>query len=164
MNKIKAILAALIAVSLIGVVAAYDASNPFTCNMNWAIPTDTTFSIAFAGGETSVDFTCTAQTENEVEPDSQDDGASTPIIVVTNDGNIALNFSCNLTAAKPAWATITVSETNTIASGSTFDTTAVEFSDNVAASGTANMYIWTNVSSAAAGNTQRVLQINSYTS
>jgi len=159
-------LIAMIAIgSGIGIVAAagpYDASNPYTCTLKWVVPADTTFSVSFAGGETSVDFdtALTGQSDTDAEPDSQDASANTPIITVSNDGNLALNFSCNLTSAKPSWATLKVNDVNDSGTATTFDTTAETFATNVAISGTAKMFLWTTTLNATEGTTERTLQIN----
>lgn len=163
-EKIKKLLVAFVvfmmSLGFMSPASALDDSNPFTCVLQWDIPNDTTFTITFAGGEVDVGFTHSGMTENLVEPDSQDASAETPIIVVTNAGNLALDFSCNLTAAKPSWATLLVGSSNLSASAVTFDTTKVEFLDNIAAAASGDMYIWTNITLGTAGNTQRTLHIN----
>lgn len=142
--------------------SAYDASNPYTVTLQWDVPTDTTFGVNLAGAEITIDFTCPDATEDLIEPDSQSASGSTPIATVDNDGNVAMDFSCNLTATKPSWAVLIVNDANTHIGGNTFDTAAVEFADNIAISGSTDMYIWTNITSAALGNTQRTIQINGY--
>lgn len=143
-------------------VSAYDSSSPYTVTLDWDVPSDTTFSVALAGAEPDITFTCTAATEDLVEPDSQSASGSTPIAVIDNDGNVAMDFSCNLTAAKPSWAVLIVNDVNTHIGGDTFDTTAVEFGDNIAIAGSSDMYLWSNVTSAALGNTAKTIQINGY--
>lgn len=145
---------------------AFDADTPYTVTMQWIIPSDTTFTVALAGAETTIDFddNVADKDSKEVEPDSQVAGSSTPIAVITNAGNQNLNFSANLTATKPSFAVLMLSNTNSVSGATTFDTTAVTIEDNVAAAGTADLYIWTNLTNAEAGTTSRTFQINSVAS
>lgn len=168
-TKRKIVVASIVAVMAMGMlfpmVSAYDASNAYTCTIQWEVPSDSTFSIAFAGAESSVDFddNLTSGTQLGVQPDSQNNETSTPIITISNDGNVVLNFTCNLTAAKPAWATLKVNNETTYADATTFDEAAVTVNATVAIGQDTDMYIWTDVSSAAGGNIQRTLQINAAT-
>jgi len=163
MTKMKFISLIIIAIMMITLTPAYayDSSNPYTCTIAWSIPSDTSFSASFAGAETQVDFTHSTATENLVEPDSQVASSSIPILKFINDGNVAQNFSCNLTTAKPSWATILVNDVNSNSTADTFDTTAVTFNTSVAAGDQTSMYLWTNISAATLGSTERTLQVNS---
>jgi len=164
MNKLKAIsifvLFALVA-SIPGAMAA-DADTPYTVTMNFIVPSDTTFSVELAGVETTIDFNPATKDSTEVEPDSQDDGGSTPIAVVTNDGNVNLNFSVNLTAERPTWVQIYASDTNTFASAVEFNTTALNDAgwNTVTPTSTIDIYLWANFTSAVGGTTARTFQIN----
>ena len=164
METKKIVMGVLIkAILCIGAASAYDASNPFTCDIRWVVPSDTTFSVSWPGGESSVDFddNLTAVTQSGVQPDSQNNATNTPIINITNDGNQALNFTCNLTTAKPAWAVIKVNNETSYTGATAFDTTAVIVNASVAVGETTDMYLWTDVTSATPGTTERTLQINS---
>jgi len=164
MKTKKIIMGALIAAILYaGMASAYDANTPWTGLVRWVVPSDTTFSITFAGSEDSVDFddNLTAQTQSGVQPDSQNNATSTPIIVISNDGNQALNFTCNLTATKPDWAVIKVNNETSYTGATTFDTDAVTVNASVAVGDDTDMYLWTDVTSATQGTTTRSLQINS---
>jgi len=165
-NKIiVGLVIAVIVSGLGGIVSAYDAGTPWTGTVRWIVPSDTSFSIVFAGAETQVDFddNLTAQTQSGVQPDSQNNATSTPIIVVSNDGNQALNFTCNLTAAKPTWAVIKVNNETSYTGATSFDTSAVTVNASVAIGNDTDMYLWTDVTSATQGTTSRTLQINSAT-
>jgi len=165
--KNKILVAGLIVAMVLGAVgsaaAVYDASTPWTGTVKWIVPSDTAFSITFAGGESTIDFdnNLTSQTQSGVQPDSQNNATSTPIITITNDGNLNLNFTCNLTATKPDWAVIKQNNETSYTGATTFDTTAVVVNASVPASQSTSMYIWTDVTSAPAGTTERTLQINS---
>lgn len=145
----------------VSLVAAYDAGVPYTITMKWIIPSDTTFSVAPCGAETSIDFDDNAvnSTDAGVEPDCQDASVPTPMFVITNDGNLNLNFSCCLSATKPAWSTLYVSNDSNYAAATTFDTANVTIADNVASAATADVFIWTDYASATAGTTERTWQL-----
>lgn len=158
------VLTALFSVlSIVPGVMAYDASTPYTVTLQWIIPADTSFTVALCGAESSIDFDTNVVngTDNGVEPDCQDDGGSTPMLTITNTGNVNLNFTTNLTTGIPGWATLYVDNDNTIAGSDSFNTTAVLVEGGVASSGTVDVYFWTDYASAPAGTTQRTLQINS---
>lgn len=164
MNKlITGILIVTVLCGIGGIASAYDAGTPWTGTVRWMVPSDTTFSIAFASAETQVDFddSLTAQTQSGIQPDSQNNATSTPIIVVTNDGNLALNFTCNLTAAKPSWAVLKVNNETSYSGATTFDTSAVIVNASVATAQSTDMYLWTDITSAPSGTVSRTLQINS---
>lgn len=164
MNKLtKAVLMVLMifVVSAPG-ATAYDADTPYTVTMNFIVPSDTTFSVELAGAESTIDFNPATKDTKEVEPDSQDDGGSTPIAVITNDGNLDMNFSINLTAAKPSWVDVYASEGNTFASAEAFDTVELPLAawNDTAPAGTADIYLWANFTAAEGGTTERTFQIN----
>lgn len=162
-TKIKAGLVILAIAMSVGIAGAYDSGDPWTGTVRWTIPEDTSFTITFAGSETQVDLEAAGETEDLIEPNSQDASAETPIITVENTGNLDLNFTCNLTSAKPSWATIIESDTNLSTEGTEFDTTAVLINASVPMDDSTPMYLWSNVTNAPAGDTTRDLQINSNT-
>lgn len=159
--QLSIVLLVLVAIFTPGAMAA-DADNPYTVTMNFIIPSDTAFSVALAGAESTIDFNPATKNSKDVEPDSQDATNSTPIAVITNDGNVNLNFSVNLTASKPSWGEVFADDTNLSASATTFDTTALTDSgwNNTAPAGTTNVYLWANFTSAIGGTTARTFQIN----
>lgn len=167
MNKYKTklsksiVLLMVLAMLVPGAMAA-DADTPYTVTMNFIIPSDTAFSVALAGAESTIDFNPANKDSKEVEPDSQDDGGSTPIAVITNDGNVDLNFSINLTAAKPSWVTVHGSDTNTFASATEFNTAELPDSgwNDTAPAGSVDVYLWANFTAAVGGTTPRTFQIN----
>ena len=166
MKKIGKISALAISVMVVisGIVStaiAYDADNPWTGTVKWTIPSDTSFTVTFAGTETQVNFTASSATENLIEPSGQDASSNTPIITIENTGNANLNFSCNLTSAKPSWAVIKVSNQSDHTTATEFDTTLVLINESVPAGSSTPMYLWTNITNAPAGDTTRTLQIES---
>jgi len=126
MRKLTVMFVLLVLISAIPTATAYDASNPYTVTMNFIIPSDSAFSVSLAGAETAIDFNPASKDSKDVEPDSQVASSSTPIAVVTNDGNVNQNFSINLTAAKPSWVELRADDTNVASAASTFDTTALD--------------------------------------
>lgn len=149
--------------AIAGVASALDASTPYTGDIRWVVPSDSSFSVTFAGSEDSVDFddSLSSCTQSGVQPDSQNNATSTPIITITNTGNVNLNFTCNLTSAKPSWAVLKVSNTTSYADATDFDTTAVLINATVSSGQSTPMYIWTDVTDASEGTTGKTLQINS---
>ena len=124
---------------------------------------DTSFSISFAGAETTTDFNenIISKSVTNAEPDSQDAATNTPIIVINNDGTVYIDMSCNLTTAKPAWATLKVSNTSSVGDATEFDTTATTFATRIVPASSENMYLWTTTANADSGTTGRSLQTNS---
>ena len=145
----------------LGLASAYDADNPWTGTVQWTIPSDTSFTVTFAGSQTQVNFNAAGQNDTLIEPDGQDASSNTPIITIENTGNLNLNFTCNLTSAKPSWATIKVSNQSDHTTATEFDTTAVVINASVPPGGSTPMYLWSNVTEAPSGTTTRTLQINS---
>jgi len=165
-NKTKALMSVLVVFGLVvlcgNLVSAYDASTPYTVTMKWIVTVDTTFAVDLCGSETTIDFNDNlgaSTTKTLVEPDCQNISTTTPMAVITNNGNVNMDFSNNLTASKPAWAVLSVASTATCY-GDAFDTTAVVIDEDVIPAGEVNVYYCTNVSSADTGTTQRTLQIN----
>ena len=123
---------------------------------------DTSFTISFAGAETTIDFDekITSKSVTNAEPDSQDANTSIPIIVVNNDGTVYIDISCNLTTTKPTWAILKVSNTSSIGDATEFDTTAIPFATRIPPSSSEDMYLWTTTSNADGGSAGRTLQTN----
>lgn len=165
MKKTNLLIGMFLVLSLFSTVSvmAYDVDDPYTVTLQWIVPSDTSFSVALCGAESSVDFdtNLTAVTKNEVQPDCQNAGAGTPMMTITNDGNLDLNFTTALTAAKPSWAVLKVNELSVYGSATTFDTTQVLINGSVGASESTDVYFWTDLTNAPAGTTSRTLQVNS---
>jgi len=132
----------------------YDSSNPFSTIVLWSIPSDTAFTVTLAGGETEVVFTASSTTQSLIEPDSQDASSNQPIITITNNGNVNLNFTINLTSAKPSWAVIKVSNQSDHTTATEFDTVRVVINSSVPPGGSTPMYLWTNITSATSDETR----------
>ena len=157
------IVVSVLSVMSITTVAAYDADTPYSVTLQWVVPASTTFTVTLAGAESTIDFDdeITAATVSLAEPDSQDNSTSTPVIQIENIGNVALNFTNELNASTPTWATLYVGLTVDPGAATEFNsTTPVEFKADLAASGTQDVYLWTTITSATAGTTQRTYYIN----
>jgi len=153
----------VLAVLASSLVLAYDASTPYTVTMKWIVPEDSSFTVELCGAETTIDFdtALTSDTVAWAQPNCQDNATSTAMYTITNTGNIALNFTNNLTAAKPAWATLYVNNDTIAADAVEFDTDAVIIAGNVAIDATRDIYLWTTITSADTGTTERTYQVNS---
>ena len=162
-GKISAIvISVMVVVSGIASTAiAYDANNPWTGTVKWSIPADTSFTVTFAGSQTQINFTASGKTDTLIEPDGQNAAAETPIITIVNTGNTDLDFKCNLTSAKPSWATIKVHHQSDHTTATEFDTTPVLIREDVIPGVTVKLYLWSNVTNAPAGDTTRELMITS---
>jgi len=166
-EKISAIvISAMVVISGIASTAiAYDADNPWTGTVLWSIPSDTSFTVTFAGSQTQINFTASSTTENLIEPDGQDAANTTPIITIENTGNTELDFYCNLTSAKPSWATIKVRALSPgvvpdQADAIEFNTTPVAFLGFVNSGQQRAVYFWSNITNASGGDTTRTLMIS----
>ena len=162
-GKISAVVISVIVVisGIASTAIAYDADNPWTGTVKWSIPADTSFTVTFAGSQTQINFTASSKTQDLIEPDGQDAAAETPIITIENTGNTNLNFSCNLTSAKPSWAVIKVNSQNDPTTATEFDTTPILVYSDISPGITAPIYLWTDITNAPAGTTTRTLMITS---
>lgn len=142
-------------------VMAYDASTPYTVTMNFIVGSDTSFTVALAGVETTIDFNPASSNSKEVEPDSQDAGGSTPILVITNAGNVAQDFSHDVNQTLPTGTNVSYSTTNTVDWTKEILPTGTTIDTSVAAAGTVDVYMWANFTNADAGTTEVIYRINS---
>jgi len=163
-GKISAIvISAIVVISgIASTTIAYDADNPWTGTVLWSIPSDTSFTVTFAGTETQINFTASSKTQNLIEPDGQDAANNTPIITIENIGNTILTFTCELTSSKPSWATIKVSNQSDHTTATEFDTAGQAFALNITPGSSTPMYLWTNITNATSGDTTRTLRIDSW--
>lgn len=165
-KKIAIVLAVMI--SFMSAVVALDASTPYEGTVKWIVPSTTTFTVTYAGAETTVDFdTCFSGGDDVTngEPDSQSASGSTPIIEVQNTGNVNLDFNVSLGTAKPAFVTeVKVGDTNVPADADAISTVEITFSATVTPTTTKDMYWWTNVTDGTPGTTERQFNISVETS
>lgn len=150
----------LLVLLAIPIAIAYDASSAYTVNMRWIIPVDTTFSISISEAKTTIDFNSGTTTASWLEPQGQNSSQDVPMLNITNDGNVFMNFSNNLKTAKPSWATIAVSNVTGNETSRNFDTTAILIAPHVPAGNSVNVYLWSNITSASAGTTTREYNIS----
>lgn len=166
MKKTLTVLGIVIAFSILSTGAiALDANNPYTVDMKWIVPSDTSFTVSLCGSQTSVDFDDNLNsqtTDSEIEPNCQNVSTTTPLLTISNDGNVAQNFTGFLQSARPAFVDgLWLNNAADFASATDFDTTAVDIATNVASGNSVDVYYWTNVSNADQGTTTRTKQINS---
>lgn len=157
----KTILLGIMTILALSIVFALDADTPYTVTMNWIVPSDTTFTVSLPDGESTIDFNPASGTEDYVQPDGQNNDTGEPVINITNAGNVNLNFTNNLTASKPAFATLMSNNDPNHLNSTAFDTTAVLIEEDVAPAAVVAVYLWTNITDATGGTTARTYQINS---
>ncbi len=160
-EKISTILIGLMFIFGIAGVYAYDSSSPYTVTMNFIVGADTSFTVALAGAETTIDFNPSTSSSKEVEPDSQNASTSTPIATITNTGNVAVNFTQKMNETNPTWVNVSYSNVNVVNWSQTILATYSTINTSVASSGTSAVYMWANFTSADSGTTPRIYQINS---
>ena len=164
MRKLNAVLLSLVMFGMlfsISGVMALDADNPYTVNMNFIIGSDTTFTVSLAGVETEIDFNPATKDSKEVEPDSQDAGGSTPMVTITNAGNVNLDFTHKVNESLPAYVGVSYDTDETVDWTKTLSDSYSTITTSVAAAGTADVYYWANFTDADAGTDQVEYQINS---
>ncbi len=139
------------------------ASTPVTYTINYILAVDTAFTVTPAGAEISMDFNPANTNSQDVEPDSQVKGTSTPWATISNDGNVAQTFSVNLTTAQASQARVNISNTNVFTQKVEISQTAQTPTGwaSVATSGTVNLYALANFTNLPGGTTSKTLQINS---
>lgn len=155
------LMVSLLATLCVSLTLAYDATTSYTVTMSWVVPSDTTFTVSLCGTETQIDFdtNLSSATQDLAEPDCQDAGGGIPILNLTNAGNLDINLTANLTAPVPEWAHLYIFQGNDFYSATIFNVTAVNVSSDLSITETAEVYIWTNVSGATQGTTQKTLEI-----
>lgn len=151
----------LVLASCFGIVSAYDESTPYTVTINYIVGSDTSFTATLAGAETTIDFNPTNASSKYVEPDSQDAGGSTPILTLTKTGNVNLDFTQALNATNPAEIVLMVDADNDWDGADVITDTFIALESGV--STTSTVYMWANFTSAPAGTTQRLYQVNATT-
>jgi len=161
-NKILVILTGLMFMFGIAGVYAYNSESPYTVTMNFIVGEDTSFTVALAGSETTIDFNPATANDKEVEPDSQDDGGSTPIETITNTGNVnlALTHELNVTTD---FVTVSYNTANTVDWTKILNSTTSSINASVPSSETQDVYMWANFTAADSGTTAVLYQINSTT-
>ena len=163
-QKYKPLLATILLVLMsISTAVGYDAETPFQVQVNYIVPSDTSFTVTLAGAETTIDFNPATKDSANVEPDSQVAASSIPIATITNTGNLNQNFSVNLTAEQPAWVVVSVSNYNDYATPITLSAVAQTPTGwtAIAADATCYAYMKGTFTDAVAGTTSKTLQVNS---
>lgn len=145
----------------VGSVYAYDADTPYTVTMNFIVGQDSSFTVSLAGSETTIDFNPATKDSKEVEPDSQDAGESTPILEITNTGNVALQFTHKVNDTMPTFVAVSYDTDNSVDWTKTITDSYSEISASVAKDSSADVYMWANFTDADSGTAQRTYQINS---
>jgi hypothetical protein len=149
----------LLSVMTSGFVMAYDTSNPYTVTLNWIVPSDTTFTVALAGAETTIDFNPINKSSLEVQADSQAD--VTPIVTITNQGNILADYSAEVTGTLPSWVTLKGKNSYDYSTADTLsNSTNITIQANVEGGDTAEYWLWSDFTEAPKGTEESSFQIS----
>jgi len=162
-NKVIVLFISILLMATPVLATSGNANTPVQYTVNYILGIDTAFTVTPAGAETSMDFNPAATSSQNVEPDSQVKATNTPWAVITNNGNVAQNFSVNLTAAQSSYASVNISNSSVFTQQVLLSATAQIPTgwSNVASSGTANLYAIANFTNLPGGTTSKTLQINS---
>lgn len=164
-GKVLGAMAALFVVLFGSTAMALDASTPYTIPIHWYVPEVTTFSVTTPGSVGQISFNYTTNTDGGMEPEGQDAAAGTPMLNISNDGNVQMDVSINLTTgggAKPAFVnSLIVSNTSDNTSASDFGLgigTLVE--TDIEAGETTAAYLWSSIVDGTAGTSSSEVQIS----
>lgn len=163
-QKYKPILITILLMLLaVSTAVGYDASTPYQVQLNFIVPTDTTFTVTLAGSETTIDFNPANKNSQDVEPDSQNAGASTPIATINNAGNVAQTFSTNLTAAPYSWASVELSNFSNYATPVTLSATVQTPTgwSSIVAGADVVAYMRADFTNAPGGTNSKTFRLNS---
>ena len=96
-----------------------------------------------------------------IEPVGQDDGASEPVVMINNTGNQDLTFNFSIPTGAPSWVTmLNMSNSNTHLGSSEVNTTGVDIETSVGQGTSTQLYLWSNVTLAPSGVTEKTAYIN----
>jgi hypothetical protein len=148
-----------------GVAMALDATAPYSVQMQWYIPSTTTFTVELGGSAADIVFNSTETTKVGVQPRGQDNDTNVPMVTILNNGNVALNFTHNVSGGG-AIAGVTLKFSNatkyndaiTLTIGAA---TAVKINESVAPNAKAVVYFWTDFAAYTPANNTRIYQIQS---
>lgn len=142
-------------------VFGYDANNPASYTVQYIVASDTSFGVSLCGSETQMNFNPATKNSKLVEPNCQ--ASNQPWANITNQGNLAENFSTNLTQLNPAWVDLYVGSSSSMADKVTVINTEVSPTgwNNVGPSSSVELYARANFTNAQGGTTSRTIKINS---
>jgi len=143
-------------------VLGYDQNNPATYTINYIIPSDTTFVITLTGAGQTMDFNPQNGNNKSVEPVYQNASINQPWATITNNGNVNLNFSTNLTAPNPTWVTLSIASDPAMTDKVTVTDieTAPSGWNNVPKGSSVNLYSMADFTGAPQGTESATIKIN----
>lgn len=162
----KYMVGVLILALLTGTALGFDASTPYTVQLNLIVPSDTTFTVTLASPSTTIDFSPATLNSKCVEPTNQVNATNIAMVNITNSGNVGTGYSINLTTGAPSWVVIKAATSSAAANcntgGTAFNTTGLYLSgwNNTQPNGIASVYLFANFTSATGGTTARTFQVN----
>ena len=166
-DKIKIVmLSVMIASVLIATtipVLGYDQNNPATYTVKYIIPSSTTFAVTLCGSQTEMDFNATNGSSKLVEPNCQIKANDTPWANITNQGNLNLNFSTNVTTTY-SWVEQYIASNSTMADQIMITNASLSPNGwlNVAPGATVQLYSTANFTNAPFGTNSTALNIYSH--
>ena len=167
-NLMRIATVTLLMLLLAGAGEAYSAGSPYLVTMNFIVPSDTSFTAALALSETTIDFNPAGVNSKGVQPDSQDNTTGRAMVNVTNQGNVNLNFTVNLTASQPSCVALKASSNTSYATATAFGSNTNQLIlvgwNSTATSANASIFLWADFTSATGGTTARTFEINSMAS
>lgn len=134
-------------------------SSSITWNVTVESLTDSSFTVTLPAGQTAINFTATTSKDTLLQPDNQT--AGTPIINVTNTGNIQQSFRFYLNSTVTnvlTYISLSSDLSNPVELNTTTTTIIIT---NLAASDSDNVWMYCNLSTPAPGTTGKLLTVNS---
>ncbi len=144
-------------------VFGYDANNPASYTVQYIIASDTSFGVSLCGSETQMNFNPATRNSKLVEPNCQAISSNQPWANITNQGNLAENFSTNLTALNPNWVDLYVASSPSMTGQVTVINTELSPTgwNNVVSGNSVELYARANFTNALGGTTSNTIKINS---
>jgi hypothetical protein len=146
----------------LGVSALNDANTPYTIDIRWIIPSDTSFTIEVCNSASTIDFNPASKTQSYLQPGCQNNNTNIPIINITNSGNVNQNFSHKMNEAVPTWVTSLKGGNNgTYIEAESFSTSKVYLQKGVTPGSKVPVFLWSDVTDALGGTYEREYEIAS---
>jgi hypothetical protein len=160
-----AVMFLLTSVSIMATMAilasAYSATQPATIDVYYYVPGDTSFTIAIIGGQTSMSFNPSNNSAKLVEAQGQNISQGISWGNITNSGNMAQNFSVNLSQSNLPSINLYVSSNPSMSDQVTVDTTQKTPAGwaNVNPNGLVQIYARANFTNAPGGTNNNSMYI-----
>jgi hypothetical protein len=109
-----------------------------------------------------MDFNPANNNSKNVQPDSQVIATNTPWATIYNNGNGAITFNVNTTAAQPGWVDVSISNSSAMSGNISLSATAQSPTgwSSIAAGDEVRLFANANFTAAPAGTTARTLEMD----